>query len=82
MLENILKLLHPIIPFITENIYQKINTYKGNSKNSIMLSDFPQENLSQYNIEAEDRISWLQNLIKSIRFLLIFLIFLNKNEFQ
>ncbi|MBQ7408251.1 MAG: valine--tRNA ligase [Clostridia bacterium] len=40
VLEQSLKLLHPIIPFITEEIYQNIPSTKG----SIMVSDYPTYN--------------------------------------
>jgi len=38
LLKQILKLLHPFIPFITEEIYQK---FSGKKKKSILLEDFP-----------------------------------------
>ncbi len=37
-----LKLLHPVMPFVTEELFQRINfSFHGESTKSIMISDFP-----------------------------------------
>jgi valyl-tRNA synthetase len=49
VLDSILKLLHPFMPFITEEIWQKLPLRKENE--SIMIAEFPKPN-KQYDDEA------------------------------
>lgn len=65
VLETILLLLHPIMPFITEEIWQRIRTRE--SHETIMLQAFPQVDLKQQNIEVEEQINWIKNVIVAIR---------------
>ena len=63
VLTNILKLLHPYIPFITEEIYQNI----PNAKGSIMVSEYPRYNSKlNYKKDAENA-EYVMSIIKSIR---------------
>ena len=63
VLTNILKLLHPYIPFITEEIYQNI----PNAKGSIMVSEYPRYNSKlNYKMDAENA-EYVMSIIKSIR---------------
>ncbi len=63
VLTNILKLLHPYIPFITEEIYQNIPNVKG----SIMVSEYPRYNSKlNYKKDAENA-EYVMSIIKSIR---------------
>ena len=63
VLENALKLLHPFIPFITEEIYQNL----PNTSGSIMVSDFPRYNSKlAYKKEAKAFIG-IMDIIKTVR---------------
>ena len=63
VLKNTLKLLHPYIPFITEEIYQHI----PGVKESIMISEYPRYNSKlNYRKESED-CRYLMSIITSIR---------------
>ena len=63
VLKTVLKLLHPFIPFITEEIYKNIPNCKG----SIMTEKYPVYNEKQvYKKEAEQMIQVME-LIKSVR---------------
>ena len=63
VLENSLKLLHPFIPFVTEEIYQNL----PNTKGSIMLSDFPRYNYRlSYKKEAK-MFEGVMEIIKAVR---------------
>ncbi len=63
ILDNLLRLFHPFIPFVTEEIYQSII----NNKTSIMISAYP-EFSSGYNFKTEhDKIEKIIEIIKSIR---------------
>ncbi len=62
VLRTSLKLAHPIIPFITEEIYQNL---PGNDEESIMISAFP-ENIKAYKKDAAE-FEKVMSLIKGIR---------------
>ena len=63
---RIIKLLHPFIPFITEEIYQRQKTFK--SKKSILLDSYPDgtEKFS-FSKKKEQEISFVQELVTAIR---------------
>ena len=63
VLTNVLKLLHPFVPFITEQIYKSLPGSKG----SIMVSDFPRYNAKQNYPASIKEIETIKEIIKSIR---------------
>ncbi|RCW42020.1 MULTISPECIES: valine--tRNA ligase [unclassified Halanaerobium] len=63
VLEKILRLLHPVMPFITEEIWQKLPGTDG----SIMNSDWPEKTESDTDIVSEEKMQLIMNVIKSIR---------------
>jgi valyl-tRNA synthetase len=65
VLENILKLLHPIMPFVTEEIWQKLPIQKDAS--SIMISNFPQVSATKGKPEILENIRALKGVISTIR---------------
>lgn len=68
-LEAALRLAHPIMPFITEEIWQIIAPMLGLAKagDSIMLASFPVANAQRINDQAESDMAWLQSLIGAVR---------------
>lgn len=63
VLRNINKLLHPFMPFVTEEIYSYIN----DNDESIMISDWP-KNDYKYNFKDEEKnINFIMDAIKHIR---------------
>ncbi len=67
VLENMMRLLHPMIPFITEEIWQRISPMVNTTTNSIMVAPFPQFSESLCDQKALDDLKWLQALIVGIR---------------
>ncbi len=63
VLSNTLKLLHPFMPFITEEIWQAL-PHEGES---IMISDFPVYDAKLANAEAEAEMQLIMDSIKGIR---------------
>ncbi len=63
VLDNGLKMLHPFMPFITEEIWQKL----GIEEDTIMLSDFPAEDKALLDMEAEREFDYLKEIITAIR---------------
>ena len=68
VLEAILRLAHPIIPFITEELWQKVAPLTGLSvPESIMIAAYPQADSSRIDIEAETRIQLLKEMVVAAR---------------
>jgi valyl-tRNA synthetase len=68
-LEKSLRLLHPFMPFITEEIWQKIAPLTGqahSSEASIMLAPYPALN-DNIDEEAERHVEWIKGVIIAIR---------------
>lgn len=63
VLEAGLKLLHPFMPFITEEIWQKIKV----EGETIMLSQFPVVDEAQINPEVVNSFKYIQGVISSLR---------------
>ena len=63
VLKNMLKLLHPFIPFVTEEIYDHIPETTG----SIMVSDFPKYNSKLAYRKERSATEKIMDIIKSIR---------------
>ena len=71
VLEAVLRLLHPIMPFITEELWQKVSVLAGKRKpdqaDSISVQPFPRANLSVIDPEACAQIDLLKQQIDAIR---------------
>jgi valyl-tRNA synthetase len=66
LLDASLRLLHPVMPFITEEIWQAIYEGKAPAK-SIALAAYPQADEKQFDLAAETEMAILQDLIVSVR---------------
>jgi valyl-tRNA synthetase len=66
LFEASLRLLHPVMPFITEEIWHAIYDGKPPLK-SIALAGFPQAEPKQIDLKAETHMAVLQDLIVSVR---------------
>ena len=66
VLEKTLRLAHPIMPFITEDIWQQLKKYHCSDLESITISAYPSENngLSE---SGYKRIEWLKDVVTGIR---------------
>jgi valyl-tRNA synthetase len=66
VLEQLLRLLHPVMPYITETIWQRVKPLVGNTDDTIMLQPFPQveDNVSH---QAMQDMEWLKRVILTIR---------------
>ncbi len=67
VLEQLLRLAHPLIPFITEEIWQKVKGFVGIEADSIMLQPFPRVNEAAFDSNAEHEINWLKEVIVAVR---------------
>lgn len=67
VLEMAMKMTHPIMPYLTEEIWQTITPLLGKTGKSIMLSTYPKYDDSKINEQAESDMAWLQSLIGAVR---------------
>jgi len=65
VLESSLRCLHPIMPFITEEIWQRLKAPLNIEGESIMLQAYPEA--GETDQQAEDDINWLQQILQGIR---------------
>jgi valyl-tRNA synthetase len=67
VLETLLRLLHPFMPFITEEIWQTVGPMAGKSGPTIMLQPYPCSDDKDIDIAANADIEWLKGVIVGIR---------------
>ena len=68
VLETILRLLHPIMPFITEELWQVVAPLaNAKTADSIMLSAYPQADKEQIVQTAFDKMAALKDLVEEVR---------------
>jgi len=67
VLETILRLSHPLMPFITEEIWQKIKPLAGVTGETIMHARFPIADESKIDQQALNDVAWLQAIILGVR---------------
>jgi valyl-tRNA synthetase len=67
VLESILRLLHPLMPFISEEIWQRIAPSAGKQGATIMLQAYPVADESLIDQGAVSEMSWLMEFILGIR---------------
>ncbi len=65
--ESLLRLLHPIMPYITEEVWQTIKPLVGNDDDTIMLQSYPVVDNSQIDQSAIDDLEWVKTFIIGIR---------------
>jgi valyl-tRNA synthetase len=76
-LDQVLRLLHPYVPFITEGIFQKLNEIEpvrglkgiveAKDAKALVVADWPGRIDLQINDEAEEQIDKIQTVVRAIR---------------
>jgi valyl-tRNA synthetase len=67
VLEQSLRMLHPFMPFLTEEIWQTVSPLVGRHEDSIMLAPWPDREPALVDEESENEIEWLKQIIVGIR---------------
>ncbi len=67
VLERALCLAHPIMPFITEEVWQRVAPLAGVSGATIMLRDYPSVNAKLIDTRAATDMDWIMNFVLGVR---------------
>jgi valyl-tRNA synthetase len=67
VMETILRLVHPLAPFISEEIWQRMAPLAGVSGRTIMRQPYPEPDLSLINAAATAEMEWVKNVIAGVR---------------
>ncbi len=67
VLETVLRLAHPIMPYITEEIWQKLKSLAGVEGDSIMLQPYPIADDGKIDETAETDLNWVRGIIDGVR---------------
>ncbi|HYQ38946.1 MAG TPA: valine--tRNA ligase, partial [Pseudomonas sp.] len=67
VLEVILRLAHPFMPFITEEIWQRIKGLAGKEGPTLMLQPWPVANEARLDAGAEADIAWVKDFMLGVR---------------
>jgi len=67
VLNETLVLLHPIIPFITEEIFEQSQKIQAQSNDKLISQPFPEVQDELFDSDAEAEINWLKEFILGIR---------------
>jgi valyl-tRNA synthetase len=67
VLESSLRLIHPFMPFITEEIWQRVAALANKGKKTIMLAPYPSANANCIDDLAVEEMAWIKGFILAIR---------------
>ncbi|BBN60050.1 valine--tRNA ligase [Hydrogenovibrio marinus] len=67
VLETLLRMLHPIIPFITEEIWQTVAPLAAKDGQTIMLQPYPLSDNSKIDTAAVAELEWVKQFIMGVR---------------
>ena len=67
VLEAILRIAHPFIPYITEELWQQVADRAGRKGDSIMVQPFPQQEQHLIDADAEREIKWIKAFVVGVR---------------
>ncbi|MEM1142779.1 MAG: valine--tRNA ligase [Pseudomonadota bacterium] len=66
-LETSLRALHPLMPFITEEIWQSVGSKLGVAGDSIVLADYPEADPAKIDTDALSAVQWTKDFLLAVR---------------
>ncbi|KFZ36949.1 valyl-tRNA synthase [Shewanella mangrovi] len=67
VLEQLLRLMHPLTPYITETIWHRVKPLAGVEGETLMLMPFPEYQADKVDIEAQADLEWVKQVIVAVR---------------
>ena len=67
VLETLLRVAHPMLPFMTEEIWQRVKAITGQGGETIMLEAYPEYDASQVDEQAVADLEWVKQVIDAVR---------------
>jgi len=67
VLEELLRVIHPFMPYITEALWQRVAPIAGKSGDTIMLQPYPEGVEELINMDAENDIEWIKSIVLAVR---------------
>jgi valyl-tRNA synthetase len=67
VLETTLRLAHPLIPYITEEIWQRVRDLSGATGDTIMLASYPIPDKTKIDEQSINDIEWVKRIIIGVR---------------
>jgi len=67
VLETLLRVAHPMLPFMTEEIWQRVKGVTGQDGDTIMLQPYPEYNESLVDKKAIEDLEWVKQVIVAVR---------------
>ncbi|MBJ7556966.1 valine--tRNA ligase [Marinomonas spartinae] len=67
VLEAFLRLAHPMMPFLTEEIWQRVAPLAGVEGETIMLASYPEAEEAKKDAQSEADVEWLKGVIEGVR---------------
>jgi valyl-tRNA synthetase len=67
VLETLLRLLHPFIPFITEELWQRVAPLAGQTGETILYQPYPQPQLDKIEQQAVQEVEWIKQFVLGVR---------------
>ena len=67
VLEALLRLTHPIMPFISEEIWQRVAPLAGRADGTICTQPYPQADVDKIDAAAEAEVEWIKAFVLGVR---------------
>jgi valyl-tRNA synthetase len=67
VLEALLRLIHPVMPFLTEEIWQQVAPLAGCRGETIQLQPYPTPEASRRDLQAEQELEWVKTFVMGVR---------------
>lgn len=67
ILEELLRVIHPFMPYITEALWQRVGPVANKTGDTIMLQPYPEYQEKLVNTAAENDIEWIKTVVLAIR---------------